>query len=227
MLAATDIQKAIYADGFAVAPQVLTAEQTAEIQAFWPQANAFRASIDMVRYNFGKGMYRYFADPLPPLIHSLRRRFYDNALPVANQMMQDLRAPLRYPESLEAFTAQCHAAGQTRPTPLLLRYEAGGYNRLHRDLYGPLHFPLQATILLSRPQADFTGGEFLLIEQQPRQQSIGRVVPLDLGDMVIFPVFERPAQGRRGFFKAPIRHGVSQIRTGARFALGLILHDAA
>lgn len=227
MLSTADIQNAIYSDGFAIAPNILTAAQAEELQSLWPGDAAFRSRIDMAQYNFGIGMYKYFADPLPALVHSLRCRLYDAVVPVANRMMLDMRSPTRYPPTLDNYKAQCHAAGQTRPTPLLLRYETDGYNRLHRDLYGPLHFPLQATILLSRPDRDFTGGEFMLVEQQPRQQSVGRVIPLTLGDMVIFPVSERPAPGRRGYFKAPIRHGVSQIRSGTRFALGLILHDAA
>ena len=180
----------------------------------------------MQQHGFGRGEYRYFAYPLPPLVQSLRGALYARLAPVANRWAEQLRQPAEFPDSLDAYLEKCHAAGQTKPTPLVLRYEAGDYNCLHQDLYGAHVFPLQATVLLSEPGADFAGGEFLLVEQRPRAQSRGEVVPLARGDAVIFAVRERPRRGARGFHRAKLRHGVSTIRTGLRYTLGIILHDA-
>jgi hypothetical protein len=175
---------------------------------------------------FGEGEYRYFARPLPPLVEELRRGLYARLAPIANRMMRELRRRERYPRTLAAFLRRCHAAGQTRPTPLLLRYEKGGYNRLHQDLYGALAFPLQATVVLSRPGVDYEGGEFLLVESRPRQQSLGEAIALEQGELVVFPVRERPVAGARGALRASVRHGASRLRGGERFALGIIFHDA-
>lgn len=186
----------------------------------------FRRRIDMARYRFGVGEYAYFADPLPEWVAIVRCRLYAALVPLANRMMADLGRPMRYPESFQKFQDQCRSAGQTKPTPLLLHYRAGGFNCLHRDLYGPTVFPLQAMVLLSHKDHDFTGGEFILLEQRPRQQSRATAVTPDCGDLVIFPVSERPVSGRRGPVRATVRHGVSLVHSGERWALGLMFHDA-
>ena len=212
--------------GHAHTGPLLSADECAGLIALYGQEQYFRNTVVMARYRFGEGQYRYFDNPLPPLVADLRRALYSHLAPIANDMAAKLPGEANYPPSLEAYRRICHADGQTRPTPLLLRYEAGGYNRLHQDLYGALYFPLQAVFLLSRRETDFTGGEFLLLEQQPRAQSIGQAVTLDQGEMLIFPVRERPVQGKRGYYRAPMRHGVSRLHTGRRHTLGLIFHDA-
>ena len=181
----------------------------------------------MARHRFGVGGYGYFAEPLPPLVADLRAALYGHLAPIATRMAADLGAATRYPAEHAAYRRLCHAAGQTKPTPLLLHYETGGYNCLHRDLYGPLVFPLQAVVMLSRPGVDYGGGEFLLVENQPRQQARGEAIQPDQGEMLIFPVFERPVAGARGWRRAAMRHGVSRLRWGERYTLGLIFHDAA
>ena len=213
--------------GHASAPGVLTAAECAALRALWGREELFRSHIVMARHGFGEGAYAYFADPLPATVAPLREGLYRRLAPLANEAMKRLGRAERYPARHEAFRARCHAAGQTRPTPLLLRYGPGGHNRLHRDLYGPLAFPYQAVFLLSEPGRDFAGGEFLLVENRPRMQARGDVLPLALGDMAIFPVRDRPVAGKRGFLRAEMRHGVSRIRSGERFALGIIFHDAA
>ena len=228
-LAAQDwdqIAARIESTGHARTGALLGADECAALIGLYGRDEIFRGTIDMARYRFGEGQYRYFDNPLPDLVASLRRALYGHLAPIANEMAARLPGGADYPASLDAFSRVCHDAGQTRPTPLLLRYEAGGYNRLHQDIYGALHFPLQAVFLLSRPGTDFTGGEFLLLEQQPRAQSIGQAVNLEQGEMLIFPVRERPVQGKRGFYRAPMRHGVSRLHTGRRYTLGVIFHDA-
>ncbi|MDP6345238.1 MAG: 2OG-Fe(II) oxygenase [Alphaproteobacteria bacterium] len=205
----------------------LSPGECGELAALYDDDRRFRSTIDMARYRFGAGQYRYFDRPLPRLIHGLRGQLYRRLAPLANRMMRDLGKAERYPASLSAYLAHCRSRGQGKPTPLLLRYRAGGYNRLHRDLYGDEVFPLQAVCLLSRPGIDFTGGEFLLVEQQPRAQSIGHAISPVQGELLIFPVAERPVAGSRGHFRAAMRHGVSRILTGERLTLGLIFHDAA
>ncbi len=180
----------------------------------------------MSRQRYGRGEYRYFAYPLPRLVAALRSRLYPPLAEIANRWNEALRIESRYPAGHGAYLERCHRAGQTRPTPLMLRYVEGDYNRLHQDLYGEHVFPIQATVLLSEPGRDFEGGEFLLTEQRPRMQSRAEVVPLGQGDGVLFPVRHRPVRGARGFHRANLRHGVSRIRTGRRFALGIIFHDA-
>ena len=187
----------------------------------------FRSRVVMSRHGFGQGEYKYFAYPLPAPVAALRDALYPHLAPVAGRWREAMGQRADYPRTLAAYLAQCHAAGQKRPTPLLLRYGAGDYNCLHQDLYGDLAFPLQATILLSAPEADFEGGEFVLVEQRPRMQSRGEVVPLRQGDAVIFAVNERPVKGSRGFYRTAMRHGVSSLREGERFTLGIIFHDAA
>ena len=180
----------------------------------------------MSRHGYGRGEYRYFAYPLPGPVATLRSRLYPPLAAIANRWNEALRIETRYPAEHAAYLERCHHAGQTRPTPLMLRYGEGDYNRLHQDLYGEHVFPLQATILLSEPGRDFEGGEFVLAEQRPRMQSRAEVVPLRLGDGVLFPVRHRPVRGARGFHRANMRHGVSRLRAGRRHALGIIFHDA-
>ncbi len=213
--------------GWATLPGLVAPSDCAELIARWDADGIFRKRVIMARHGFGQGEYRYFDYPLPPLVQSLREALYPKLAPVANRWRERLRQSADFPDSLEAYLAKCHAAGQTRPTPLVLRYEAGDYNCLHQDLYGEQVFPLQVTVLLSDPARDFAGGEFLLVEQRPRAQSRGEVVPLSLGDAVVFAVRERPRQGARGFHRVQMRHGVSRVRSGLRFTLGIIFHDAA
>jgi uncharacterized protein len=213
--------------GWAVAPALLSGAECREIAALYVDEAAFRRRIVMQRHAYGSGEYQYFRYPLPPRVDALRRAIYPRLAPLANRWRERMRQEERFPPTLDAYLALCHAAGQTRPTPLVLKYEAGDYNRLHQDLYGPLVFPLQLTILLSDPQQDFAGGEFLLVEQRPRLQAKGEVVPLGQGEAVIFPVHHRPVEGARGFSRATMRHGVSRLRSGRRYTLGIIFHDAA
>jgi uncharacterized protein len=213
--------------GWAVAPALLTGDECREIVALYADERVFRRRIVMQRHAYGSGEYQYFSYPLPRRVEALRRAVYPRLAPLANRWRERLRQEERFPPALDTYLGLCHAAGQTRPTPLVLKYEAGDYNRLHQDLYGPLVFPLQLTILLSDPQRDFAGGEFLLVEQRPRLQSRGEVVPLGQGEAVIFPVHHRPVAGARGVSRATMRHGVSRIRAGRRYTLGIIFHDAA
>jgi hypothetical protein len=180
----------------------------------------------MERFRFGLGEYRYFDRPLPAQVDALRSLLYAPLAKIANAWQQRLGAKERHEPSLRDFLQRCHAAGQTRPTPLLLRYAAGGFNCLHQDIYGPIAFPLQVTVLLSRPERDFEGGEFLLVEQRPRQQSRGEAVALAQGEAIVFPTRERPVAGTRGDYRAGIRHGVSTLHSGSRTTLGIIFHDA-
>lgn len=221
------VEAAIFRDGFARLPGMLDAAGCRALAALYGQDRLFRSRIDMARHAFGRGSYAYFSAPLPQPIAALRAALYAGLGPIANRMMRALGRDTAYPASFADFTARCHAAGQARPTPLLLHYRAGDYNRLHQDLYGDTVFPLQSVTMLSRPGEDFTGGEFLLVENRPRQQSIGRVlVPLQ-GEMIIFPVSDRPVQAARGFMRATMRHGVSEVLSGERHTFGCILHDAA
>ncbi len=223
----TAIGLAFDRDGFAVLPPLLAPEDRQALIAMDRDDSRFRTRIDMARYRFGVGRYGYFADPLPPAVQRLRTGLYEPLAPIANRMMAKLDRAPRYPATLAEFQALCHAAGQARPTPLLLRYEAGGHNRLHQDLYGDLAFPIQVTMLLSDPKADFTGGAFLLAETAPRQQTRAEAIDLAAGETILFPTAERPILGARGLLRARMRHGVSRILAGERFALGIIFHDAA
>lgn len=212
--------------GCAVLPRILTGPECAEIAALYPHEEHFRSHVRMARHGFGRGEYRYYRYPLPDLIGGLRTALYPHLARVANGWNERMGVPLIYPEAHDDFLRQCHAGGQTRPTPLLLQYVAGDFNCLHQDLYGDLAFPIQVAFLLSEPGRDFTGGEFVLTEQRPRMQSRAEVVPLRQGDAVAFAVHNRPVQGARGSYRVNLRHGVSRVRSGQRHTLGIIFHDA-
>ena len=212
--------------GCAVVPRLLDAEACAELRQGWDDRDRFRSEVVMARHGFGRGAYRYYGYPLPDPIAALRTTLYPPLARIANRWAEALGTP-GFPMDHVDFIARCHAAGQTRPTPLLLRYEAGDWNALHQDIYGAHVFPLQVAILLSEPDRDFTGGEFVLTEQRPRQQSRAEVAPLRQGDAVIFPVRERPVRGAKGWHRRATRHGVCRVRSGLCFTLGIIFHDAA
>ena len=220
---ATDLDS----QGFALLQCFLDAAECAEIISLYDRSAMFRKRVVMERHAYGRGEYQYFAYPLPDLVAGLRAALYPRLSPIANRWNEAMGFDIRFPEDHEHFLKRCHEAGQIKPTPLILRYGAGDYNRLHQDLYGEHVFPLQATVLLSKPGDDFTGGEFVLTEQRPRIQSRAEVVPLERGDAVIFPVRHRPMRGPRGFHRAALRHGVSTVRSGSRHTLGIIFHDAA
>lgn len=222
-----NLEKDLDEQGYALTGPLLGAEECRAIRNLYREPARFRSRIVMRRHAFGEGEYQYFAHPLPEIVAELRRRVYPHLAPVASRWRAALGQGDPWPGELEGFLELCHAAGQCRPTPLLLKYGPGDYNRLHQDLYGPLHFPMQMAILLSRPGRDFEGGEFVLTEQRPRAQSRVEVVPLNQGEAVIFAVNARPAKGRRGFFRLTMRHGVSRVRAGERYTLGIIFHDAA
>lgn len=214
------------AQGCAVLKGLLSAEQCRALAALYPDDRHFRSRVVMGRHGFGRGEYKYFGYPLPGLIAELRPALYTRLFGVANRWNEALGIEIRYPEDHAAFLKRCHAAGQARPTPLLLQYGPGDYNCLHQDLYGEHVFPLQVAILLSEPGRDFSGGEFVLTEQRPRMQSRAEVVPLLQGDAVAFAVHVRPVQGTRGFYRVNLRHGVSRLRSGHRHTVGVIFHDA-
>jgi hypothetical protein len=212
--------------GCAVIEKLLAPRQCAALAALYPDDTHFRSRIVMGRHGFGRGEYKYFSYPLPDTIAELRPALYAPLAGIANRWNAAMGIDISYPDNHEAFLKRCHAAGQIRPTPLLLQYGPGDYNCLHQDLYGEHVFPLQVAILLSEPSRDFTGGEFVLTEQRPRMQSRAEVVPLRQGDAVVFAVHHRPVQGTRGFYRVTMRHGVSRIRSGQRFTAGVIFHDA-
>ena len=219
-------EQALDAQGHAILEGILTPEECRAIAALYASEDAFRSRVAMERHGFGRGEYKYFRYPLPTLIAELRTAVYPCLAPIANRWNEAMGIVARYPAKLADFLERCHRAGQTRPTPLLLQYGADDYNCLHQDLYGELVFPLQLAILLSEPGIDFTGGEFVLTEQRPRMQTRPMVVPLRQGDGVVFAVHHRPVQGRRGFYRVNMRHGVSRVLSGRRHTLGVIFHDA-
>lgn len=228
-LAATDwtgISDALDAQGCAVLRGLLSERECRELIALYPSESLFRSRVVMARHGYGRGEYKYFAYPLPPLVGQLRAQLYESLVPIANRWSECMGQPVRYPPTHAQFVERCHAAGQLRPTPLLLSYAEGDYNCLHQDLYGEHAFALQVAVLLSQPGADFTGGEFVMTEQRPRMQSRPMVVDLTLGDGVIFAVDQRPVRGTRGFHRVKLRHGVSVVRSGRRHTLGIIFHDA-
>jgi hypothetical protein len=224
------IHAALDRDGCALLPQLLDAAQCASLRDHYAESERFRSRVIMQRHGFGQGEYQYFAEPLPALVQRLREALYPRLAPLANSWAQRLNETPCYPDSLDEFRAQCHAAGQTRPTPLLLRYRAGDYNCLHQDLYGSVYFPMQVIVLLNQPGEDFDGGELVLVEQRPRMQSRPQVLSLRRGDAAVIATDHRPARrsggGARGWYRLKLRHGVSRIGRGERHALGLIFHDA-
>jgi len=211
--------------GFHILPSLLERDECETFSAAY-DCDHFRSTIVMARHGYGRGEYKYYRYPLPPLVAELRPKLYERLVPIANEWQQSLGSAIRFPDRHEDFLERCRSAGQARPTPLILRYGSGDYNCLHQDVYGETLFPLQAAVLLS-DIAKFSGGEFILTEQRPRRQSRAQVVPLTQGDAVIFPVRDRPVRGSRGFYRAQHKHGVSEIRSGQRHTLGIIFHDAA
>jgi hypothetical protein len=212
--------------GWAILPGLLAPAECRRLLDLYSEDRRFRSTVDMARHRFGQGQYRYFGYPLPRIVQSLRTHLYARLAPIANDWARALRQRLAYPATLAEFLSRCARAGQRRPTPLLLTYREGGYNCLHRDLYGEVAFPLQMTVFLSRPGADYEGGAFLLVEQRPRQQSVGDALLPGQGDAVVFASADRPVAGARGFYRAGVRHGVARVTRGARATLGIIFHDA-
>jgi hypothetical protein len=221
------VSAALNERGSAVVERLLSPTQCRSLAALYENEDLFRSRVVMARHNFGRGEYKYFDYPLPDLIAAQRTALYPPLAEIANRWNAALGIKARFPPEHKAYLRRCHAAGQRRPTPLILKYEEGDYNCLHQDLYGEHVFPLQLTILLSVPGSDFTGGEFVMTEQRPRMQSRAEVVPLAQGDAVIFAVNERPVRGTRGAYRAKLRHGVSRLRSGQRYSAGIIFHDAA
>ena len=215
------------AHGWAMLPSLLDAAECGAVAALYAEPAHFRSRIVMARHGFGRGEYQYFAYPLPASIAGLRAALYPRLVPVANRWHDAMGIDVSFPDEHRVFLARCHDAGQTRPTPLLLQYGEGDFNALHQDVYGTHVFPLQVATLLSAPERDFTGGEFVLTEQRPRMQSRAEVVPLRQGDAVVFAVRHRPVRGSRGAYRVNLRHGVSRVRSGRRHTLGIIFHDAA
>lgn len=212
--------------GASVLEQLLAAEECTWLAARYSDDHLFRSRVVMARHGFGRGEYKYFAYPLPDTIAALRTELYPNLAPIANRWNGAMAIDVRYPERHADFLKRCHKGGQTKPTPLLLKYTEGDYNCLHQDVYGEHVFPIQVAILLSKPEKDFTGGEFVVTEQRPRMQSRAEVIPLRQGDAVAFAVHHRPVKGTRGFYRVNLRHGVSRLRSGNRYTLGVIFHDA-
>ena len=221
-----ELERELDTQGNAVLHQLISLEDCGQLAALYDQDGGFRSRVVMARHGFGRGEYKYFDYPLPPLIAELRTNLYQQLAPIANRWNEAMGIEVRYPGSHAEFLERCHQAGQRRATPLLLRYGAGDYNCLHQDVYGEHVFPLQVAILLSRREQDFTGGEFVMTEQRPRMQSRAEVAPLGQGDGVVFTVRQRPVQGSRGVYRVNLRHGVSRIRSGRRHTLGIIFHDA-
>ena len=212
--------------GYALTEPLLTTAECDELINLYGDSKAFRSRVVMERHNFGRGEYQYFAAPLPPLVAELRESFYPPLAGIANRWMERMNQPERFPPTLEEFLAVCHRHKQTRPTPLLLRYKAEDYNCLHQDLYGEVAFPLQAACVLNQQGADYAGGEFLLNEQRPRAQTRGEAITIERGQFIIFPNRYRPVRGARGDYRVNIRHGLSRLRSGERYCLGVIFHDA-
>ena len=220
-------QGALSETGFALLPPVILPEDCHKLAALFDARDLFRKAIVMQKHGYGSGEYKYFSYPLPPVVDALRHELFAKLAPVANDWNKQLGIGQRYPTDLDAWLATCHAAGQTRPTPLILRYGAGDWNALHQDMYGDLHFPFQAVLFLNRPDTDYVGGEFVLLEQRPRMQSKATVLQPQQGQILVFTTKYRPVKGTRGYYRVTIRHGVSEVKSGQRVNLGLIFHDAA
>jgi hypothetical protein len=212
--------------GYATTPALLRPAECTELVALYDRREVFRNRIVMERFGYGLGEYKYFAAPLPPMVTVMRAALYERLAPIASDWMRTMGLGEGFPPALDDFVQLCHRAGQIKPTPLMLRYEAGGYNCMHQDLYGEIFFPIQMTIMLSQLEADFSGGEFLLMEQRPRAQSRGEAITLDHGEAIIFATRWRPVRGARGYYRVNVRHGVSRLKSGLRFTLGIIFHDA-
>jgi len=220
------VEKHLDAHGWATFPGLLTATETSGLANLYADDGMFRSHVVMARHGFGRGEYKYFKYPLPETVSELRTSLYPRLVAIANRWNEEMGIAVRYPAAHADFIRRCHQAGQTRPTPLLLQYGEGDFNALHQDVYGEHLFPLQVMVLLSSPHEDFTGGEFVLVEQRPRMQSRVEVVPLDRGDGVVWAVRNRPIRGTRGTYRVNMRHGVSRLRSGHRHTLGVIFHDA-
>jgi len=221
-----EVSQALDAEGNAVIKSILPADECDKIRTLYQQEKLFRSNVVMERHGFGRGEYRYFKYPLPGLITKLRTFFYPHLVPIANRWNEALGNDVRYPATHAEFIQRCHQAGQNKPTPLLLKYGPDDYNCLHQDLYGEHVFPLQIAILLSQPNKDFTGGEFVMTEQRPRMQSRPIVISLQKGDAAVFAVNHRPVQGKKSVYRVNLLHGVSRLRSGSRYTLGIIFHDA-
>ena len=222
-----DIYKSLDEKGYALLPSVLSVQECDDLKAVYSKTDLYRSIINMQRYRFGKGEYKYFNYPLQPLIQTLRETFYSPVAVLANEWMKKLSIDIVFPETHAELIQRCHSMGQLRPTPLILRYEKAGFNTLHQDLYGEVYFPFQIVLALSQAGKDFEGGEFVLVEQLPRAQSKAEVIQMNAGDALIFTTNFRPVQGTRGYYRAKMKHGISQLKNGTRFALGIIFHDAA
>ena len=221
-----ELERSLSGYGYAQTPAILSAHECVGLVRLYSEDQLFRSRVEMARFRFGEGDYKYFANPLPDIVQQLRAAFYPHLAAVANRWMEQLGDRQRFPDDLEEFLALCHRKGQKKPTPLLLHYETGDYNCLHQDLYGEVAFPLQLTCFLSQPGEDYAGGEFLLVEQRPRAQSKGEVIAPRQGEIVIFTTRYRPVQGSKGFYRVNVRHGVARVRSGVRYTLGIIFHDA-
>ncbi len=222
----TAIEENLWERGYAKTDPILRPGECQALIAMYADDARFRSRVDMARFRFGLGDYKYFARPLPPLVHALRERAYPRLAGIASRWMEALGQRERFPPDLESLLQRCRRHGQTKPTPLLLHYEAEGYNCLHQDLYGAVAFPLQLTFFLSRRDVDYGGGEFLLVEQRPRAQSRGDAITTEQGEMLVFTTRYRPVRGARGYYRAAMRHGVSRVTRGSRYTLGVIFHDA-
>jgi hypothetical protein len=224
------IEKEVEEVGFSKTPPLLSAEECKQLIGVYSDDTRFRSRVEMARFRFGEGEYKYFCYPLPPQVEAIRQQAYPHLAGIAanwGRKQGDARGDAReYPKALEGFLDLCHKQGQKRPTPLLLKYEAGGYNCLHQDLYGDIAFPLQMTCVLSRPGIDYTGGELILVEQRPRAQSRAEAITLEQGEAIVFPNNQRPVRGAKGYYRVTVRHGVSRLLSGTRYSLGIIFHDA-
>jgi hypothetical protein len=221
-----DVYRDLDAEGNAIIKSVLSPEECDEVRVLYQNEKLFRSQVVMERHSFGRGEYRYFSYPLPDRIKAMRTSLYPHLVPIANRWNEAMRIDVRYPPKHADFIKRCHHAGQDKPTPLLLKYGTDDYNCLHQDLYGEHVFPLQIAVLLSDPGRDFTGGEFVMTEQRPRMQSRPMVISLGRGDGVVFAVNHRPVQGKKSVYRVNLRHGVSRLRSGSRYTLGIIFHDA-